>query len=131
MMTSATTRTRQAVQAYHQARFAGDVPAAAAQLAGTFTFQSPLISSGDVTGHLAGLTGFLQVVTGVEMISELYGETEATLVYDVHTATPVGIQRTAEHFRLRDGRIESITLIFDATRWHPIMAAAEQTEPAS
>lgn len=116
--------TRETVQAYHQARFAGDVPAAAAQLAGTFTFQSPLISS-DADGHLAGLPGFLQVVTGVEMISELYGESEATLVYDVHTATPVGTQRTAEHFRLRDGRIESITLIFDATRWHPIMAAVE------
>ncbi|MEU0880154.1 hypothetical protein ABZ345_16260 [Lentzea sp. NPDC005914] len=122
MTTSATTQ--KTVQAYHQARFAGDVTAAAAQLAGTFTFQSPLISSGDTTGHLAGLTGFLQIVTGVEMISELYGESEATLVYDVHTATPVGVQRTAEHFRLRDGRIESITLIFDATRWHPIMAAA-------
>jgi hypothetical protein len=130
-MTSATTRTREAVQAYHQARFAGDVGAAAIQLAGTFTFQSPLISSGDANGHLAGLTGFLQVVTSVEMISELYGESEATLVYDVHTATPVGIQRTAEHFRLRDGQIESITLIFDATRWHPIMAATAQAEPAS
>jgi hypothetical protein len=41
----------------------------------------------------------------------------------VHTATPVGVQRTAEHFRVRDGKIESITLIFDATPWHPIMAA--------
>lgn len=131
MTTTATTRTREAVQAYHQARFTGDVGAAADQLADTFTFQSPLISSDDAYGHLAGLTGFLQVVTGVEMISELYGESEATLVYDVHTLTPVGVQRTAEHFRLRDGRIESITLIFDATGWRPIMAAAGQAESAS
>ncbi|MEU4745420.1 hypothetical protein AB0G02_33845 [Actinosynnema sp. NPDC023658] len=122
-MTSTTARTRAAVQDYHRARFAGDVPAAAARLSDGFTFRSPLISS-DAAGHLSGLAGFLQVVTGVEMISELYGESEATLVYDVHTATPVGVQRTAEHFRLRDGRIESITLIFDATRWHPVMAAA-------
>jgi hypothetical protein len=121
-----TSATREAVQAYHQARFAGDVPTAAAQLASTFTFQSPLISSVDANGHLSGLAGFLQVVTRVEMISELYGESEATLVYDVHTATPVGIQRTAEHFRLRDGRIEAVTLIFDATRWHSIMAAVGQ-----
>ncbi|WP_328458810.1 hypothetical protein [Amycolatopsis sp. NBC_00438] len=115
--------TRETVQAYHRARFAGDVPAAAARLTGTFTFESPLLSA-DADGHLAGLAGFLRVVSGVEMISELYGESEATLVYDVHTATPVGTQRTAEHFRLRDGRIEAITLIFDATRWHPLMAAA-------
>ncbi|BCJ47373.1 hypothetical protein GCM10010168_17310 [Actinoplanes ianthinogenes] len=120
------TSTRETVQAYHRARFAGDIPAAAAELADTFTFRSPLISSGDRTGHLAGLPMFLQVVTGVDMISELYGESEATLVYDVHTALPVGTQRTAEHFRLRDGRITAITLIFDATRWHAVMAAAER-----
>jgi ketosteroid isomerase-like protein len=115
------THTRQTVRAYHDARFLGDVPAAVAHLAERFTFQSPLMNSDDAVGHLAGLAGFLQVVTGVDMISELYGETEATLVYDVHTATPVGTQRTAEHFRLQDGRIASITLIFDATAWRPMM----------
>ncbi|MFC3450165.1 nuclear transport factor 2 family protein [Amycolatopsis speibonae] len=115
--------TRETVQAYHRARFAGDVPAAAALLDDTFVFRSPMMTS-DADGHLAGLPGFLQVVTGVDMISELYGDTEATLVYDVHTVLPMGTQRTAEHFRLRDGRIESITLIFDATPWHPVPAAA-------
>jgi hypothetical protein len=44
------------------------------------------------------------VVTGVDMLSELYGESEATLVYDVHTATPVGTQRTAEPFACGTGR---------------------------
>jgi hypothetical protein len=116
--------TRETVLAYSRARFAGDVTAAAEQLAGAFTFHSPLISSDDARGHLAGLPAFVSVVTGVDMLSELYGESEATLVYDVHTATPVGTQRTAEHFRLQDGKITSITLIFDATPWHPIMAAA-------
>lgn len=119
-----TRRTRETVRAYSRARFAGDVPAAAAQLAGTFTFQSPLTRSDDAQGHLAGLAEFVGIVTGVDLISELYGESEATLVYDVHTATPVGVQRTAEHFRLENGKITAITLIFDATRWHPVMAAA-------
>lgn len=123
-----TTQTRETVQAYHRARFDGDVPAAAAQLAGTFTFRSPLIESADARGHLAGLAGFVGIVTGVELISELYGDAEATLVYDVHTATPVGVQHTAEHFRLRDGKIEAITLIFDATRWHPLMAAVPRPD---
>ncbi|MGW5740139.1 hypothetical protein [Amycolatopsis sp. NPDC003861] len=118
-----TTQTRETVRAYHRARFDGDVSAAAAQLASTFTFRSPLIESADARGHLAGLAGFVGIVTGVDLISELYGDTEATLVYDVHTATPVGTQHTAEHFRLRDGKIEAITLIFDATRWHPLLAA--------
>ncbi len=126
-----TESTREAVQAYHRARFAGDVTAAAARLADTFSFESPLISSGDARGHLDGLAAFVAIVTGVELISELYGDSEATLVYDVHTATPVGVQRTAEHFRLRNGKIEAITLIFDATRWHPVMAAVPVRLPGS
>ncbi|WP_103352334.1 hypothetical protein [Amycolatopsis sp. CA-128772] len=118
--------TRDTVQAYHRARFAGDVTAAAAQLADTFAFRSPLITSADARGHLDGLAAFVGIVTEVEMLSELYGDSEATLVYDVHTATPVGVQHTAEHFRLRDGKIEAISLIFDATRWHPLMAAGRR-----
>ena len=42
----------------------------------------------------------------------------------MHTAAPVGTQRTAEHFRVTDGRITSIELIFDATPWHAVMSAA-------
>ncbi|MBP0453275.1 hypothetical protein J5Y04_27575 [Kitasatospora sp. RG8] len=119
-----TRRTRETVRAYHEARLRGDVAGAAAQTGEPFAFRSPLITSSSPTGHLAGLDGFLGLVTGVELLSELYRPEEATLVYDVHTASPVGTQRTAEHFRLRDGRIASIALIFDAAPWGPLMAAA-------
>lgn len=125
------TRTRQIVRAYHEARFRGDVPAAVAHIAKPFTFQSPLMSSADPVGHLSGLPEFLQVVTGLDMISELYGEREATLVYDVHTATPVGTQRTAEHFRLDEAGITSIMLIFDATAWQGMLAIMGQAPPAA
>lgn len=111
--------TQATVQAYHQARFSGDAPTAIAQLTEDFAFASPLMTS-DASGHLAALDSFLQIVTGVDMISELYSDHEATLIYDVHTAIPVGTQRTAEHFQLRDGRITAITLIFDATPWHAL-----------
>ncbi|MFF0307859.1 hypothetical protein ACFYSC_10535 [Streptosporangium sp. NPDC004379] len=110
-------RTRHAVRGYHEARFRGDATGAAAYLGEPFRFQSPFITSDDRTGHLATLPGFVSIVTGVDLISELYGEAEATLVYDVHTATPAGTQRTAEHFRLDDGAITSITLIFDTAPW--------------
>lgn len=112
--------TQETVRAYHDARFRGDILTAAAQLADSFTFQSPMVRSGSATGHLAGLPTLLQVVTGVEMISELYGDSEASLVYNLHTATPVGTQVTAEHFQLHNGLITSILLIFDATAWRPL-----------
>lgn len=115
--------TRDVVRTYHEARFRGDVASARKTLADGFRFGSPLLKA-DAEDHLAGLPAFLGIVSGVDMISELYGADEATLVYDVHTATPVGTQRTAEHFRLRDGLITSITLIFDATVWQRIIAAS-------
>jgi hypothetical protein len=108
------------VRTYHEARFSGDVATAVAQLAAGFEFTSPLMRS-DAAGHLASLPLFLQVVTGVDMISSLYGPDSATLVYDVHTSIPVGTQRTAEHFQLRGDQITAITLIFDATRWRALL----------
>ncbi|MFF7944918.1 nuclear transport factor 2-like protein [Nocardia gamkensis] len=115
---------RRTIRAYHDARYCGDVATAAAQIGDVFTFRSPFITSDSPTGHLAGLDGFLGIVVDVDLISELYGDSEATLIYDVHTASPAGIQRTAEHFRLHDGRITAITLIFDSGPWQAIMAAA-------
>ncbi|MGR6915224.1 hypothetical protein ACU635_13345 [[Actinomadura] parvosata] len=116
--------TREIVRGYHDARYRGDLAGAVALVSEeSFSFRSPFIASTDPAGHLAGLEGFLRVVTEIEMISELYGESEATLVYDVHTATPAGVQRTAEHFRLRDGKIDTIMLIFDAAPWQPMAAA--------
>jgi len=123
-MTTDTTATRATVHAYHQARFRGDIPAAAQTLSEPFRFESPLLTSESAHQHLGGLESFLGIVTGVDLVSELYGESEATLVYDVHTSIPaVGTQRTAEHFHLTDGRIDAIRLIFDATPWHAVMQA--------
>ncbi|MFF1869799.1 hypothetical protein [Streptomyces sp. CB03911] len=117
--------TRDVVRTYHEARFRGDVATAAAQIGEDFLFRSPFITSESATGHLDGLDGLLAAVTGVDLISELYGATEAVLVYDVRTVPALGItQRTAEHFRLHEGRISAITLIFDSAPWQAVMAAA-------
>ncbi|GAA2225681.1 hypothetical protein [Streptomyces nogalater] len=125
MTGTTTTTTRATVRAYHRARFRGDIPAAARTLGESFHFQSPLLSSDSAHDHLSGLDAFLGIVTGVDLISELYGEAEATLVYEVHTSIPaIGTQRTAEHFHLTQGRIDTIRLIFDATPWHAVMRAA-------
>lgn len=117
--------TRRTVRAYYEARFRGDTATAAAQTGEGFVFRSPFVTSDSPTGHLDGLDGLLGVTADVELISELYGENEATLLYDLHTVPAVGItQRTVEHFRLRDGRITAITLVFDSAPWQALMAAA-------
>jgi hypothetical protein len=117
------TQTRRIVRAYHAARADGYFAAAATHLAADFTFQSPMLRFDSPSDYLASHAGFQLVVTGLDMISELYGEDQATFVYDLHTATPVGTQRTAEHFRLANGRIASILLIFDASPWRAFVEA--------
>jgi hypothetical protein len=121
-MTTAT-QTRRIVRAFLDARTSGDFASAATQLAPRFTFQSPMMAFENPSDYLASHAAFQPLVTGLDLISELYGEGEATLIFDLHTATPVGTQRTAEHFKLLEGRVTSIMLIFDASEWRPLLAA--------
>ena len=63
----------------------------------------------------------------MELISELYGEDEALLLYDVHTNTPAGTLRTAEYFKLTGAKIASTILVFDATEWKAMLARQGKT----
>jgi len=80
------TDTHRVIGAFLAARASADHDSALLQLAPNFTFQSPLLSFDDPTTYLSSHFAFQPMVTGLEMISELYGEGEATLVYDLHTA---------------------------------------------
>ena len=116
---------RAVVRAYHNAWTAGDLERAGHTLADEVVNPTPLNYYSQAgqprAAYLEGLARFSAIATGSVVISELYGENEATLVYDVLT-TPIGKIRTAEHFRLTDGRIASILLIFDATAWREFRA---------
>ena len=116
------TQTRAIVRVYHEARTTGDLAAAGTRLAPTFSFQSPMMTMDNPSHYLASLELFQKFVTGLDLISELYGDGEATLIYDVHTVTPVGTQRTAEHFTVQGDLISSIFVIFDASGWRPFFA---------
>jgi ketosteroid isomerase-like protein len=116
--------TRQIVRAYHNAYCLGDARAAGALLGDRFSFSSPMMAFDTPQQHVAALARFVPFMTGCTLISELYGEGEATLAYDLHVSLPPRIQRCAEHFRIRDGRISSIIIIFGATPWHPIIETA-------
>jgi hypothetical protein len=85
-----------------------------------FTFESPMMRFTDRAAYLASHRAFQNLIKGMTMISELYASQEATLLYDLETATPVGVQRTAEHFRIVDGKVSTILLLFDSAPWRRI-----------
>jgi hypothetical protein len=118
--------TRWIVRAYHDAYRRRELPAIASLLGDEFRFSSPMMAFDTPQQHMVALARFVPFVTNCEMISELYADGEATLVYDLHVSLPPRVQRTAEHFKVHDGLITEIIIVFDATPWHPIIEAAAQ-----
>lgn len=112
--------TQQIVSAFLDARSDPDRRDAIELIAPSFTFESPMMRITDRSAYLQSHRGFQLLVTGMDAISELYGPDEATLIYDLHTATAAGIQRTVEHIRLSEGKVASILIVFDATPWRPL-----------
>ena len=113
--------TRQIVSAFLDARADAARRDAIELIAPSFTFMSPMMRITDRAAYLQTHRGFQLLVTGRDTISELYGPDEATLIYDLHTATAAGIQRTVEHIRLSEGKVASILIVFDATPWRSLL----------
>lgn len=114
-------QTRVTVRAYYDAWVGGDIAAAGMLLAESFTNFTPINNYYTLSDYLESLRKFHQIMKSLDLISDLYGENEAILLYNIHTSTPVGSSLIVEHFRLTNGKISSITSIFDATRWHRIV----------
>ncbi len=124
-------RTRDIVRAYHAAWTSENPAAAGEYLADGFSTRAAVGSYDTRAEYLVGLTNFrTRFVTGVDLISELFGDHEAMLLYDVHTNTPAGTLRTAEHFTLDGDKIVSTILVFDATGWRAMMAEQGKTVDA-
>jgi hypothetical protein len=111
------TQTHTIVRSYHDAWVAGDISLAATFLADNFVNFTSINNYYTVADYLESLRTFRRFMTSLDLLSELYGDAEATLIYDAHLALPVGTSRIAEHFKLSDGKIASIITIFDATVW--------------
>lgn len=55
---------------------------------------------------------------------------EACVVYDFVTNTPVGPVLSVEYIKLRDGRIASSTLVFERLHWPEVMNVIKEREAA-
>jgi len=125
MLIETQTDTRQIVRGYFDAWTSGDLQAAGEYFADDLAFSGSLKQLKGAAEYLATLGDYRKLVTGGnDLISELYGDGEATLIYDSHTVA--GTIRIAEHLRVADGKITSILLILDPTALRAFRAAAGQ-----
>jgi hypothetical protein len=110
------------VRIYHDSWTQRDMTTARSCLSDDLDFQGPIDTFSSADDFIATLTGFAQMLTRVDLLQEFYTDEAAALLYDCVTDTPAGSIRTAEFFGLRDGKIASIRLVFDASELRQVMS---------
>jgi len=113
--------TKQVVTNYHNAWTGGDFEAARLYLADDLDFQGSIDTFHRADDFIVALTMFQKMLSRVDLIQSFYSESGAALLYDCNTMSPAGMIRTAEFFSVRDGKISSIRLVFDATELRKLM----------
>ena len=76
-------------------------------------FEGPIDSFRDADSYLASLQQLSGIVTGAEKQKVFADGDDVCVIYDLKTV-PVPRSRTCEWYRVRDGKIASVSVVFDA-----------------
>jgi hypothetical protein len=87
------------------------------------SFQGPIDSFDNADAYVGALQGLSQIVEGTEQQHVFVDGDDVCVIYDPVTRTPAGSSPTAEWYHLRDGKISSVRVFFDA---RPFAAMFEQ-----
>ena len=77
------------------------------------SFQGPIDSFSDADSYLASLRQLSGIVLGADKQKVFTDGDDVCVIYDLKTA-PVPSSRTCEWYQVRDGKIASVVVIFDA-----------------
>jgi hypothetical protein len=106
-------------RAYHRAWTGESFEEAAGYLAENLAVEVPINSYPAKPSFMQAVRLTREMVSRIEVLSELGGDGEALLLYDM--VLPFGTMRVAEHFSVSYGRISRIRQIHDT---HALRAAA-------
>jgi SnoaL-like domain len=99
---------------YVHAWTSGDFDTARSSLHDDVSFVGPLGTANGIDECLRGLQGLKQIVDSGDVRKVIASGDDASVIYDLVTNTPAGTIPTAGWFQLRDGKIASIRVFFDA-----------------
>jgi hypothetical protein len=88
------------------------------------SFEGPIDSFGDADSYLASLRQLGGIVTGVAKRKVFVDGDDVCVIYDLQTA-PVPSSRTCEWYRVRDGKVASVSVVFDARPFAPLFEARQ------
>jgi ketosteroid isomerase-like protein len=103
----------QVAEAFFDAFAAKDAGAARELLHDDLHFVGPIDEFHDADSYLRSIQQLGQIVTGVDRRKLFVDGDDVCLIYDLHTR-PVPDSRVAEWYTVRDGKIASIQVVFDA-----------------
>jgi ketosteroid isomerase-like protein len=92
----------------------GDFATTRALLDDEVTFVGPLGTTEGADAYVSGVQGFAQMITSADVHKVIGDGDDVCIVYDLVTTTPAGTVPTAGWYHLRDGKIVSIRVFFDA-----------------
>ena len=78
-----------------------------------FRFEGPFDTFEDADSYLEALRTLATVVTGADRMKVFEAGEDACVIYELRTV-PVPSSRIAEWYHVRDGRIDSMLVMFDA-----------------
>jgi ketosteroid isomerase-like protein len=88
------------------------------------SFEGPIESFSDADSYIASLTQLSGIVTGAEKQKVFVDGDDVCVIYDLKTA-PIPTSRTCEWYRVRDGKIASVSVVFDARPFAPMFEAQQ------
>jgi hypothetical protein len=86
------------------------------------SFEGPIDRFSDADSYVASLRRLSGIVTGAEKQKVFVDDEDVCIIYDLKTA-PVPSSRTCEWYQVRDGRIASVSVVFDARPFAPLFEA--------
>jgi ketosteroid isomerase-like protein len=104
---------------FFQAWTSGDFERARALVHDDLAFEGPIDSFDNADDYLASLQQLSHIVTGVEPQKVFADGDDVCVIYDLMTA-PVPRSRTCEWYRVRDGKVGAVSVVFDARPFAPL-----------
>jgi ketosteroid isomerase-like protein len=86
------------------------------------SFEGPIDRFDDADSYLASLEQLSGIVTGAETQKVFVDGDDVCVIYDLKTA-PVPSARTCEWYRISEGKIASVSVVFDARPFAPLFEA--------
>ena len=119
--------TREIVEQYFTALYAGDATAARHYLADDLSFRGPAASFSNADQYLRATEHAVRAARGVEQQKLFVDGPDACIFYELHLDRPVGSVPIAEWYHLEGDRIASIRTILDTAPFAATTATATET----